>query len=246
MRLRGVRRSRNVDDRRGRAAPVAAGVGGLGIIGVLLALLLGGSDGGFSDIADQLQGLGGPPPNQAAQELSAEDQAAGDFIAAVLGTTEEFWGNVFASAGQDYPEPILVLFTRATQSACGGARAEVGPHYCPLDRTIYMDRAFFDELQRRFGASSGDFAEAYVVAHEVGHHVQNVLDIMGEVRGGRGPAGEHSRRHETGNAGEAGHDVVPIDHHSGGRRRQEHTWHLQSAGHQFPYYQQGYTEDCRH
>ncbi|MDJ0962251.1 MAG: neutral zinc metallopeptidase [Acidimicrobiia bacterium] len=183
MRLRGVRRSRNVDDRRGRAAPVAAGVGGLGIIGVLLALLLGGGDGGFSDIADQLQGLGGPPPTQAAQELSAEDRAAGDFIAAVLGTTEEFWGDVFASAGQDYPEPILVLFTRATQSACGGARAEVGPHYCPLDRTIYMDRAFFDELQRRFGASSGDFAEAYVVAHEVGHHVQNVLDIMGEVRG---------------------------------------------------------------
>jgi predicted metalloprotease len=182
MRLRGVRRSSNVDDRRGRAAPVAAGVGGLGIIGVLLALFLGGGEGGFGDIANQLHGLGGPPPTQAAQNLSVDDQAAGDFIAAVLGTTEEFWGDVFSGVGEDYPEPPLVLFTGATRSACGGARAEVGPHYCPLDSTVYMDLAFFEELQRRFGASSGDFAEAYVVAHEVGHHVQNVLGIMDEVR----------------------------------------------------------------
>ncbi len=182
MRLRGVERSRNVDDRRGRGATAAAGVGGLGIIGVLLALFLGGGGGGFGDIADQLQGLGGPPQTQAPQELSAEDQAAGDFIAAVLGTTETFWGEVFEGVNRDYPEPPLVLFTRATQSACGGARAEVGPHYCPLDSTVYMDLGFFDELQRRFGASSGDFAEAYVVAHEIGHHVQNVLGIMDEVR----------------------------------------------------------------
>jgi predicted metalloprotease len=182
MRWRGVERSRNVDDRRGRGATAAAGIGGLGIIGVLLMLFLGGGEGGFDDVAEQLKGLGGPPQTQAFRELSAADQEAGDFIAAVLGTTETFWGDVFDAAGQDYPEPPLVLFTGATQSACGGARAEVGPHYCPLDRTVYMDLGFFEELQRRFGASSGDFAEAYVVAHEVGHHVQNVLGIMDEVR----------------------------------------------------------------
>ena len=182
MRLRGVERSRNVDDRRGRGATAAAGVGGLGIIGVLLALFLGGGEGGFGDIANQLQGLGGAPPTQAPQELSAADVEAGDFIAAVLGTTETFWNDVFASVDRDYPEPPLVLFTGATQSACGGARAEVGPHYCPLDSTVYMDLGFFQELQQRFGASSGDFAEAYVVAHEIGHHVQNVVGAMDEVR----------------------------------------------------------------
>ena len=182
MRLRGVERSRNVDDRRGRGATAAAGVGGLGIIGVLLALFLGGGEGGFGDIANQLQGLGGAPPTQAPQELSAADQEAGDFIAAVLGTTETFWNDVFAAVNRDYPEPPLVLFTGATQSACGGARSEVGPHYCPLDSTVYMDLGFFQELQQRFGASSGDFAEAYVVAHEVGHHVQNVVGAMAEVR----------------------------------------------------------------
>jgi predicted metalloprotease len=181
MRWRRAERSRNVEDRRGRAPAVAAGAGGLGIIGLLLALLLGGGGGGLGDLLNQLNtpspGPAGPPAT-----LSSADQEAGDRIAAVLGTTEQFWGEVYAEGGSDYPEPRLVLFTAATESACGGARREVGPHYCPLDSTIYMDLAFFDELQRRFGASGGDFAEAYVVAHEVGHHVQNVSGIMDEVR----------------------------------------------------------------
>jgi predicted metalloprotease len=182
MRWNRARRSSNVEDRRGRAPAVAAGAGGLGIIGVLLAMLLGGGGGGgLDDLLGQLnapQQPAGPPAT-----LSAADEEAGDRIAAVLGTTEEFWSQVYASGDSDYPEPTLVLFTAATQSACGGARSEVGPHYCPLDNTVYMDLAFFDELQRRFGASGGDFAEAYVVAHEVGHHVQNVAGIMEEVRG---------------------------------------------------------------
>lgn len=182
MRWNRARRSTNVEDRRSRAPAVAAGAGGLGIIGVLLAMLLGGGGGGggLGDLLGQLsapQQPAGPPAT-----LSAADEEAGDRIAAVLGTTEEFWSQVYAAGDSDYPEPTLVLFTAATQSACGGARTEVGPHYCPLDNTVYMDLAFFDELQRRFGASGGDFAEAYVVAHEVGHHVQNVAGIMEEVR----------------------------------------------------------------
>jgi predicted metalloprotease len=134
MRWRGVERSRNVDDRRGRGATAAAGIGGLGIIGVLLMLFLGGGEGGFGDIAEQLQGLGGPPPPRASQELSAAEQEAGDFIAAVLGTTETFWGDVFDAAGRAYPEPPLVLFTAATQSACGDARAEVRSSLLPARR----------------------------------------------------------------------------------------------------------------
>ena len=180
MRWKNVERSKNVEDRRGRGPAIAAGAGGLGIIGLLLALFLGGGGGGLGDMLNQLnapQAPSGPPAT-----LSPADEAAGDRIAAVLGTTEEFWSEVYAQSNRDYPEPKLVLFTAATQSGCGGARAEVGPHYCPLDNTVYMDLAFFDELQQRFGAGGGDFAEAYVVAHEVGHHVQNVSGIMDEVR----------------------------------------------------------------
>ena len=181
MRWKNVERSKNVEDRRGRGPAIAAGAGGLGIIGLLLALFLGGGGGGgLGDMLNQLnapQAPSGPPAT-----LSPADEAAGDRIAAVLGTTEAFWSEVYAQSNRDYPEPKLVLFTAATQSGCGGARAEVGPHYCPLDNTVYMDLAFFDELQQRFGAGGGDFAEAYVVAHEVGHHVQNVSGIMDEVR----------------------------------------------------------------
>jgi predicted metalloprotease len=153
----------------------------LSIIGVLIALLFGGGGGG---LGDALSGLGSGTATQT-QEQPPEYQGVDeieDFVSAILGSTETVWSQVFRDAGQTYQPAQLVLFSGFTESACGGANAQVGPHYCPLDKTIYIDRDFYAELQRRFGASGGDFAEAYVVAHEVAHHVQNELGIMDEVR----------------------------------------------------------------
>jgi len=105
-----------------------------------------------------------------------------EFVATVLGSTDETWNAIFAQNNQSYDEPELVLFRGSTSSACGGAFDAVGPHYCPTNQTIYLDETFFDELQTRFGAQGGDVAEAYVIAHEVGHHVQNHIGILGDVR----------------------------------------------------------------
>jgi predicted metalloprotease len=116
-----------------------------------------------------------PPEYQGLDEIE-------EFVSAILGSTEVVWSDVFTASGHVYQPAKLVLFTGSTPSACGGANTEVGPHYCPLDKTIYIDRDFYGELQRRFGASGGDFAEAYVMAHEVAHHVQNELGIMDQVR----------------------------------------------------------------
>ena len=104
------------------------------------------------------------------------------FVRSVLGSTEDVWERIFRDSGREYPKPTLVLFTDSTNSACGGATSRIGPHYCPVDRTIYIDRDFFRDLEVRFGASGGDFAEAYVIAHEVAHHVQHTLGIMDEMR----------------------------------------------------------------
>ena len=186
MRWRNLERSSNVQDRRGmsRGKAAGAGVGGLGIIGVILALLFGGGGGssGGSGLEDILGGLGGASVEQAPpQSAPAPTDESGEFVAAILGTTETLWSDIFAQAGRTYGPAELVLFTESTASACGGARSALGPHYCPLDERIYMDLGFFDELQARFGAQGGDFAEAYVIAHEVAHHVQNELDISDQV-----------------------------------------------------------------
>ncbi len=101
----------------------------------------------------------------------------------ILGSNNDMWMNVFKKASKSYTPPKLVLFRAATESSCGAATSQVGPHYCPLDKTIYLDETFFDELQSRFGAEGGDVAEAYVISHEVGHHAQNEFGIMDEVRG---------------------------------------------------------------
>jgi len=188
MRWRNLERSQNVEDRRGtRAGAVAGGIGGLGIIGVLIAVLFGGGNGGGLGDAfgDALSGLNAG--GDAAQSQEQPPQYEGldeveDYVSAVLGSTETVWIDVFSNSGRTYQKPTLVLFTDFTNSACGGANAQVGPHYCPADKTIYVDRDFYGELERRFGATGGDFAEAYVVAHEVGHHVQNELGVMDQVR----------------------------------------------------------------
>ncbi len=181
MRWRNLERSKNVDDRRGRGAVVAGGVGGLGIIGILLALFTGGGGGDLGDILGQL----GTPQTTAAAQDSQEFEGIDDeeaFVMAILGTTETLWTDVFASSGQTYDPAEVVLFSGATESACGGANSATGPHYCPLDEKVYIDLTFYDELKRRFGASGGDFAEAYVLAHEIGHHIQHELGIMDSVR----------------------------------------------------------------
>lgn len=187
MRLRGVRRSSNVDDRRRqRGGRGAAGVGGVGLI----ALLLLGAVFGV-DFTPLLQGGGQVgAPTQQAGELTETEQQAGDFASRVLTTTEGVWAEIFPQqVGRNYTPPQLVLFSGATQSACGGASASTGPFYCPVDRQAYLDTAFFATLSQQMGAR-GDFAAAYVIAHEVAHHVQNELGILAQVMEARARAGQ--------------------------------------------------------
>jgi Predicted metalloprotease len=167
MQWRGRRQSSNVEDRRGISGKgIAVGGGLLGIIIVVVNLLMGG-DG------QQL-----PIPNTVSTPLSAEEQARQDslaeFVKVVLAETEDVWHEVFQKSGSGYQEPKLVLFNGSVQSSCGFAESATGPFYCPGDNNVYIDLSFYQELQDRFKAG-GDFAMAYVIAHEVGHHVQNLL-----------------------------------------------------------------------
>ena len=119
---------------------------------------------------------GSQPP-----EFEGVDESE-DFVRRVLGSTETTWERIFCGSGRQYPPATLVLFTGGTQSACGGAQSAIGPHYCPVDTTVYIDLDFFGEMQQRFGAGEAEFAQAYVIAHEIGHHVQNELGIMSQVQ----------------------------------------------------------------
>jgi predicted metalloprotease len=177
VRWRGHRRSGNVEDRRSMGAPVKIAGGGIGMLVLAVAVwALGG------DPTALLTGGGGAPagPQPEAGPPPADDEEAG-FIDVILADTEDAWHQEFRQMGLEYQEPDLVLFRDAVQSACGIAGSAVGPFYCPLDGKVYLDLSFFHELASRFGAP-GDFARAYVVAHEVGHHVQNLTGISDEVR----------------------------------------------------------------
>lgn len=180
MKWRGRRGSRNVDDRRGMGR---AGAGGVGVVGVLAVLAVGYFFG--VDISPIVQGLdqGG---QQTERPLTEAEQQYGEFVSVVLADTEEIWSAVLKDqAGIAYSEPRLVLFSGAVQSACGGASAAMGPFYCPGDQQVYLDTDFFDMMAQRMEAG-GDFAFAYVIAHEVGHHVQNLTGVLGEVNSLRG------------------------------------------------------------
>ena len=176
MRWRGERQSSNIEDRRGLAPKVAVG-GGLGtVVLIILALLFG---------ADPRQLLEQAPDNepsqvQSSRPVNSEEEELKQFVSVVLGKSEDVWHEVFRQNGREYREPTLVLFTNQVRSACGIAGSAVGPFYCPADEKVYIDLGFYEALRQRFNAP-GDFAQAYVVAHEVGHHVQNLLGISDRV-----------------------------------------------------------------
>lgn len=171
MKWKRARRSSNVEDRRGRR--VAAG-GGLGLVGIgivlVIGLLLGKSPMEMLGLVQQLN-QGAPSANPAPG--ASTDPESNAFIEAILGETEDVWTELFAERGARYPAPTLVLFSGQVRSACGRASSAMGPFYCPGDNRVYIDTSFFDQMERRLGGG-GDFAEAYVIAHEVGHHVQTV------------------------------------------------------------------------
>ena len=176
MQWQGRRESSNVDDRRGiTGGQVAVGGGVIGVIFLLVNFLLGGGD------VSQLEELQPQPPQQemTAEQKAADDKEAG-FVKVVLADTEDVWTKIFGDMGRSYSKPTLVLFRGATTSGCGNASSASGPFYCPADQDVYIDLSFAEDLNQRFNAS-GDFAMAYVVAHEVGHHVQNLLGISQKV-----------------------------------------------------------------
>ena len=168
------------------------GGGGIGMLLLILTVscLTGTNPLALLQMVEQTQ----PGQTQSAPTGAPTNDPAAEFVSVVLGDTEETWKRIFASSNRQYREPVLVLFENAVQSACGGASSASGPFYCPADQKVYLDLSFFRELDRRFGAP-GDFAQAYVVAHEVGHHVQNLLGINREVRNaqeGSGRAGANA------------------------------------------------------
>jgi hypothetical protein len=171
MRWRSGRRSDNVEDRRGLGVPLAAG-GGIGSIVLLLLALFFGFDPGIVMNTDAPP----TPPGADTPSLSPRQDDLRDFVSVVLADTEDTWREIFRRMNREYRDPRLVLFTGAVQSACGMAGSAVGPFYCPADQRLYLDLDFFRALRDRFGAP-GDFAQAYVIAHEVGHHVQTLLGI---------------------------------------------------------------------
>ena len=208
MRWQGRRQSSNIEDRRddagtggfggagpriGMSMPGGRRGGGLSIGAIVIVLvvswflgvnpltLLGGLEGGDTG--------GSSSQTQQTGEVGAPSDESGQFVAAVLADTEDTWSEIFTKAGNRYQVPTLVLFTGSTQSACGYASAASGPFYCPGDRKVYIDLAFYQELRDRFHAP-GDMAQAYVIAHEVGHHVQNLLDILPKVTAEQRQAGQ--------------------------------------------------------
>lgn len=184
MKWQGRRKSKNLDDRRGMGSKgkIAAG-GGLVAVVVILLQLFGGETG--QQIAPLIEQVSQGQTTQRVEqrELTAQEKEIGDFVGTVLADTEDVWNQVFRENNLgDYKEPVLVLFTDAVSTSCGNASSASGPFYCPADQKLYMDLVFFDELKTRFGAQGGDFAIAYVTAHEIGHHIQTVLGTSQKVR----------------------------------------------------------------
>jgi len=189
MRWKLGRQSANIEDRRSMGAPRMGGIGCLGLLVILAISYFTGTNP-----LELLQQVGQVQTDTSTSARSAQtapgtSDSEREFVAAVLGDTEDAWGQIFAESGRQYQPPTLVLFSGAVQSACGFTSSAVGPFYCPPDQKVYLDLSFFRQLSRDFGAP-GDFANAYVIAHEVGHHVQNLLGISEQMDRRRRQVGE--------------------------------------------------------
>ncbi|MEO1617007.1 MAG: neutral zinc metallopeptidase [Planctomycetota bacterium] len=172
MRWKGQKQSRNIEDRRGQGGKVAAAGGGIGVIVImLLGIVFGFNPQALLQQQQQAAAIQGD--ENAAAELTPEEKLRGEFAGVVLQYTEDVWSQLFAEMGERYRPPKMVLFSGQTTSACGGATSSTGPFYCPADEKVYLDTSFFVQLDQQLGAP-GDFAQAYVIAHEVGHHIQNL------------------------------------------------------------------------
>jgi hypothetical protein len=184
MRWEGQRESENVEDRRGMGPARVGGVGGIGLGGIVLVLAISYFTGTnpltLLNMINGVQEMTGPAMDQEPAPLGSPNDSLGKFASVVLADTETTWETVLPGLGRRYENPHLVLFTGGVHSACGATSAAVGPFYCPEDRKVYLDLSFFDEMSQRLGAL-GDFAQAYVIAHEVGHHVQNLIGIASKV-----------------------------------------------------------------
>jgi uncharacterized protein len=187
MRWSKGRRSDNIEDRRGMRVSRGMVGGGVGtLIMVLVALYLGVDP---TIILQQAPPVTGPPAGASRGTRSLDENRLADFVSVVLADTEDTWNDLFRRGGTTYREPRLILFTDAVESACGYAESAVGPFYCPRDEKVYIDLGFFREMEDRFHAP-GDFAQAYVIAHEIGHHVQNLLGISEKVQNARARASQ--------------------------------------------------------
>jgi uncharacterized protein len=180
--------SRNIEDRRGRRVSRGVAGGGIGTIIIILLALFFGFDPSLL-LQGNVQEVNVPQAQSPQSQQQGRDDEMRQFVARVLGSTERTWDQIFQAAGQTYQKPTLVLFSDAVESACGFAQAAAGPFYCGADQKLYIDLSFYRELRQRFQAP-GDFAQAYVIAHEVGHHVQNLLGIMRKVQSLQSRSGE--------------------------------------------------------
>ncbi|NMH28766.1 KPN_02809 family neutral zinc metallopeptidase [Flavobacterium silvaticum] len=181
MKWMGRRESDNVDDRRGvSGGQVAIGGGVIGLVLLLINMFMGGDS---SELLNQIQQQSVQQQTQTeTRELTPEEVEMGKMVRVILADTEDTWAKIFAENGMTYKNPGLVLFDDGVETGCGNATSAAGPFYCPADQKVYIDLKFFNELKSRFGAEGGDFAIAYVIAHEVGHHVQTLLGTSAKVR----------------------------------------------------------------
>ena len=182
MKWQGRRQSSNVEDRRGMGGGAKTVLGG-GVVGIIIFLIsfFGGENSQeLGSVLEQFNQT--ENSNTVTRELTAEEKELGAFVSTVFADTEDVWAKIFEENGRKYQEPGMVMFTGQVSTGCGKATSSVGPFYCPADRKVYMDLDFFQELKNKFGAKGGDFAIAYVIAHEVGHHVQTLLGTSSKVR----------------------------------------------------------------
>ncbi len=196
MLYKGRRQSTNIEDRRGMSTGKKVSIGG-GVGAVIVAILYLVMGGDPQDVLNSFDQQGqGYSQTTSNYQPSAHEQQLAEFVSVVLADTEDVWKKIFNASGLQYREPKLVLFNKATESACGFAQAATGPFYCPGDEKVYIDLNFLEHLQRQLGAQ-GDFAVAYIIAHEVGHHVQNQLGVLGKVNSLRGRVSQREYNAQT-------------------------------------------------